>query len=89
MENSPKTVRRVQTGVRIDHGILKVLKGLAVHKEMALNELIEGVLLHVFEGKSPFGEETLSVIDDLKRLYGVDLSSDDSHHLIDVDQTAR
>ncbi len=87
MDNSPKTVSRVQTGVRIDHGILKVLKGLAVHKEMALNELIEGVLLHAFDGKPPFSEETLSVIDDLKRLYSVDLSWEDSHHLVDSEQT--
>ncbi len=87
MDNSPKTVSRVQTGVRIEHGILKVLKGLAVHKEMALNELIEGVLLHAFDGKPPFSEETLSVIDDLKRLYSVDLSWEDSHHLVDSEQT--
>ena len=87
MQDSSRTVRRVQSGVRIDSGILKVLKGLAVSKEMALNELIEGILLHAFEGKPPFSKTTLSKIEELKRIYDVDLTSADSHRLVDTSQS--
>ena len=85
MADRPKNVRRVQSGVRIDAGLLKVLKGLAVSKGMALNELMEGILLHALEGKLPFGDETLTEIEELKRIYRVELTAADSHRLVDLE----
>jgi hypothetical protein len=35
------------------------------------------------EGKSPFSRETRQRIDDLKRAYGLDLTAEDSHRLIE------
>jgi hypothetical protein len=76
-------VDRVQTGVRIEKRLLKVLKGLAEYHDMALGDLLEGIVLHAFEGRSPFGEETLARIADLKRVYGLDLVASASHAMIE------
>jgi hypothetical protein len=74
-------VERVQTGVRLEKRILKVLKGLAELKDLSLGDLLEGVVLHAFEGKAPFGPETLQKIAELKRIYGLDLDARASHRL--------
>ena len=60
-----RVVQRTQTGVRIESSLLKVLKGLAEYTNLSLGDLLEGVVLHVFEGKAPFGEETLAKIEPL------------------------
>jgi hypothetical protein len=79
-------VERVQTGIRIEKRILKVLKGLAEYFDLSVGDLLEGVVLHAFEGKAPpFGPEQLRVIEDLKRVYGLDLDSSASHRLIERD----
>ena len=61
--------------------MLKVLKGLAELKDMTLGDLLEGVLLHAFEGKAPFTPKTLKEIEQLKQLYGMTLKASDSHKL--------
>jgi len=76
-----KKIERVQTGVRIEKRILKVLKAIATHHEMTLGDLIEGIVLHSFEGKPPFGPDTITVIEKMKEIYGLDLKVADSHKL--------
>jgi len=76
-----KVVKRVQTGVRIEARTLKVLKGLAEYLDLSLGELLEGVILHAFEGQAPFGKATLERIEKLKSVYGLDLSAKDAHSL--------
>jgi hypothetical protein len=76
-----RTIQRVQTGVRLERRLLKVLKGLAEYHEMSLGDLLEGIVLHAFEGKAPFGEESLGKIRQLKEVYGLDLGAEDSHRL--------
>jgi len=83
-----KTIERVQTGVRIEKRLLKVLKALAAYHDISLGDLLEGIVLHAFEGKSPFHEESLQRIADLKRIYELDLDASDSHHLIESDGTS-
>ena len=79
-----KDFQRVQTGVRIELRILKVLKGLAEQLDMSLADLIEGMALHCFEGKTPpFSEQTLTKIAKLKEVYDLDLVAADSHKLIE------
>jgi hypothetical protein len=78
---SKKLVTRTQTGVRIESSLLKVLKGLAEYTDLSLGDLIEGIVLHSFEGKAPFSAETQGVIDKLKSVYGCDLTASDSHML--------
>jgi len=74
-------IERVQTGVRMERRILKVLKGLAEFKNMTLGDLLEGIVLHAFEGKAPFGAETLRKISELKKIYELDLDARSSHRL--------
>ena len=76
-----KKIERVQTGVRIEKRILKVLKAIATHHEITLGDLIEGIVLHSFEGKPPFGPATLTLIEKIKEVYGLDLTATDSHKL--------
>ena len=76
-----KTIERVQTGVRIEKRILKVLKAMAEVHDISLGDLIEGIVLHAFEGKTPFSKESLAKIAQLKKVYGLDLDASDSHQL--------
>ena len=80
-----KEIERVQTGLRLEKRILKVLKGLAEHLEIPAAELIEGIVLHAFEGKAPFSPATLAKIEGLKAVYELDLTAADSHHLTEGD----
>lgn len=75
------TVERMQTGVRIERRTLKVLKGLAEYLDMSLGDLLEGIVLHAFEGKAPFSPATMKQIEQLKKIYGLDLTAKDSHQL--------
>jgi hypothetical protein len=78
----PVVVERVQTGVRIEKRMLKVLKALAEQKDMTLGDLLEGIVLHAFEGKQvPFSAQTLREIEQFKALYGMTLKASDSHNL--------
>jgi len=76
-----KTVQRVQTGVRIEKRLLKVLKALAEQLDMSLGDLLEGMALHCFEGKAPFSDATLEKIEKLRAVYELDLTAEDSHQL--------
>jgi hypothetical protein len=78
----PVEVERVQTGVRIEKRMLKVLKAVAELKDMTLGDLLEGIVLHAFEGKIvPFSAQTLKEIEQFKSLYGMTLTAADSHNL--------
>jgi hypothetical protein len=77
-------VKRVQTGVRMEKRILKVLKAFAEFHDMTLGDLLEGIVLHAFDGKTPFGAESLRRIKDLKKFYGLDLDSRASHRLTET-----
>lgn len=81
MGDARRKVERVQTGVRIEKRILQVLKAVAARNEMGLGDLLEGIVLHSFEGKPPFGEATLDFITQMKAAYGLDLTAEDSHML--------
>jgi len=89
MAEGLQNVERVQTGVRLEKRLVKVMKALAEHKDMTLSDLIEGIVLHAFDGVQPFSEETRDVIARLKAIYGLDLTADDSHQLRDVQENGR
>jgi hypothetical protein len=77
-------VERVQTGVRIEKRILKVLKAFAEYRDMTLGDLLEGIVLHAFDGKAPFSPASLDRIRELKKFYELDLDSSASHRLLEV-----
>jgi hypothetical protein len=76
-----RLVQRVQTGLRVERRLLKVMKGLAEYHDITLGDLVEGIVLHVFDGKQPLGKESLQVVERLRKVYGLDLAADDSHRL--------
>lgn len=76
-----RTVERVQTGVRLEKRLLKVLKATAEYCDLSLGDLLEGIVLHAFEGRCAFSKETLARIETLKTVYGLDLTAADSHRL--------
>src|SRR5579864_4184019 len=80
-KNNRFVVERVQTGVRMEKRLLKVLKGLAELKDLSLGDLLEGIVLHAFEGKAPFSPQTLKEIAKLREIYGLTLKATDSHQL--------
>jgi hypothetical protein len=77
-------VERVQTGVRIEKRMLKVLKAFAEFHDMTLGDLLEGIVLHAFDGKTPFSPASLGRIQELKKFYGLDLDSVASHRLKEI-----
>ena len=83
---STVVTERVQSGVRIERRLLKVLKGLAEYLDLSLGDLLEGILLHTFEQKLPFDEATITIVEKLKEVYGLDLTAADSHRLREADK---
>jgi hypothetical protein len=78
------TIERIQTGIRMEKRIVKVLKGLAEYHDLSLGDLLEGIVLHAFEGKAPFGRESLQKVGELKKVYGLTLTAKDSHKLTET-----
>ena len=74
-------IERIQTGVRMERRLLKVLKALAEYKNMTLGDLLEGIVLNAFEGKAPFSAQTQRKIAELKGIYDLDLDARASHRL--------
>jgi hypothetical protein len=85
--NDPVPVQRVQTGVRIEARVLNVLKALAALKGMSVGDLLEGIVLHSFEGAAPFSPQTLAQIAELSKVYGLTLTARDSHRLVESSET--
>jgi hypothetical protein len=77
-------VERVQTGVRIEKRVLKVLKAFAEYHDITLGDLLEGIVLHAFDGKAPFSPASLDRIQQLKKFYGLELDSSASHKLREI-----
>jgi hypothetical protein len=71
----------VQTGIRLEKRLLKVLKAVAEDHDMTLGDLLEGIVLHSFDGKAAFSRASLAKIGKFKELYGLELSAADSHRL--------
>jgi hypothetical protein len=76
-----RDVERVQTGLRIEKRMLKVLKALAEYHDLGLGDLVEGIVLHAFEGRSAFSKASLQTIADISKVYGLDLGASDAHKL--------
>jgi hypothetical protein len=85
MNDSPRIVERIQTGVRLEKSLMKVLRGLAEYLELSLSDLLEGMVLHALEGRSAFADkpELLATIEGLKRIYGMDYGSEAAHRLVE------
>lgn len=85
---APREVERVQTGVRIEKGILKVLKAIAEYHDMTLGDVLEGIVLHAFDGKPAFGAEGLARIREFRKLYHLTLDASHSHRMVEASDRA-
>ena len=83
------TIERIQTGVRMEKRLVKVLKALAEYHDLSLGDLLEGIVLHAFEGKTPFGSESLRRIAEFKKIYGLDLTASHAHKLVETGPVKR
>jgi hypothetical protein len=83
-DESKLLIERIQTGVRIEKRLLKILKAFAEYHDMTLGDLLEGIVLHAFDGKTPFSQASLERIRELKRFYEFDLDSSASHRLKEI-----
>ena len=81
-----RLIERTQTGVRMEKSLLKVLKGLAEYCDISMGDLLEGIVLHSFESKPPFSDETREAINNLKKVYNCELTAADSHKLKESEQ---
>ena len=88
IDQSKLLVERVQTGVRMEKRILKVLKGFAEYHDMTLGDVLEGIVLYAFDGKTPFSPASLERVRELKKFYGLDLDSSASHRLTEIKKRA-
>jgi hypothetical protein len=77
-------IERVQTGARMEKRMVKVLKGLAEYLDISLGDLLEGIVLHAFAGKTPFSDLTLEQVARLKEIYGMDYGVEASHRLREI-----
>jgi hypothetical protein len=85
MPDDPRLeIERVQTGVRIEKRILKILKAFADYHDLTLGDLLEGIVLHAFDGKTPFSPASLERIQQLRKFYELDLDSSASHKLREI-----
>src|ERR1051326_4627692 len=75
----PTPIERVQIGVRMEKRMVKVLKGLAEYHDLTLGDLLEGMVLHAFESRLPFHDESLRKIAQLKDVYGMHYGVEASH----------
>ena len=72
-------MERIHTEMRIEKRMVKVLKALAEYLDITLGDLIEGIVLHVFDGTASLSDLTLGKIKELKKVYDLDLDSTHSH----------
>jgi predicted DNA-binding ribbon-helix-helix protein len=82
-QREPFRVERVQTGIRLEKRLLKVLKGLAEYHDMTLGDLLEGIVLHAFEGKCALSKVSIEKVRDLKRIYSMNYAADASHCMVE------
>jgi hypothetical protein len=82
-DHPPVKIERTQLGVRMEKRLVKVLKAMAEYHDISLGELLESIVLHAFEGKSPFSPDGIQKINQLKAIYGVDYDASAGHHFIE------
>ena len=85
---NPESRHKIDTWLHHVPFLRDVLKGLAEYHDLSLGDLLEGIVLHAFDGKTPFGPESLRKIAALKKVYGLDLDAGASHRLIEREKAA-
>ncbi|MFN2146314.1 MAG: hypothetical protein ACK2T7_13250 [Anaerolineales bacterium] len=86
MSEEPQKIKveRVQTGVRVEKRMLKVLKALAEYLDLSLGDLLEGMVLYAFAGKPiPITDDVFEKIETLKKVYNMNYDYRSAHQFIE------
>ena len=75
MSNIALAAHRVQTGVRLEKRLVKVLKALAALQDLSLGDLLEDLVRRAFAGELPLEPPVLAQVHELMRIYGLDPAS--------------
>ena len=70
--NSNPELNRVQTSIRLEKRLVKVLKALAHLYDLSLGDLLEVLVHSTFAGHQPFTGAALAQIAELARIYGLE-----------------
>lgn len=86
-KNKKVKIERVQTGIRIEKKILKVLKGVAEYRDLSVGQMLELILMHSFENHPSFSKEGLETVKALKKVYGLNYDVHDYEKFIEAQNT--
>ncbi|EEL70490.1 hypothetical protein QUG02_13475 [Bacillus hominis] len=84
-KNTKIKVERVQTGIRMEKRMVKVLKAMAEYHDISLGVLLERIVLHSFENKPVFSDESLEKVKAIKEVYDMDYGLEISRQWNDSD----
>ncbi|HGH7182013.1 hypothetical protein DXB51_19410 [Bacillus cereus] len=84
-KNIKMKVERVQTGIRMEKRMVKVLKAMAEYHDISLGILLERIVLHSFENKPVFSDESLEKVKAIKEVYEMDYGLEMSRQWNDSD----
>jgi hypothetical protein len=70
-DTARSSVERVQTGVRLEKRMVKVLKALAELYDLSLGEFLEDLVRDAFAGRPPFSDVALAQAAELMAIYGL------------------
>ncbi|EJR54974.1 hypothetical protein IIM_01914 [Bacillus cereus VD107] len=84
-KNTKIKVERVQTGIRMEKRMVKVLKAMAEYHDISLGVLLERIVLHSFENKPVFSDESLEKVKAIKEVYDMDYGLEISRQWNDLD----
>ncbi|MFF0827477.1 hypothetical protein ACFYU8_11405 [Brevibacillus sp. NPDC003359] len=79
-------VERVQTGVRMEKRMVKVLKAMAEYHDISLGDLLERIVLRAFENQPVFNQESLEKIKAIREVYDMNDGLEASHRWIDSEK---
>ncbi|BAU28499.1 hypothetical protein DFP93_10732 [Aneurinibacillus soli] len=82
-KNQKIKVERVQTGIRMEKSMVKVLKAMAEYHDISLGVLLERIVLRAFENKPVFNQESLEKIKAIKEVYDMNYGLEISHQWVD------
>ncbi|CAH2463901.1 hypothetical protein [Bacillus mycoides] len=85
-KNTKVKVERVQTGIRMEKRMVKVLKAMAEYHDISLGVLLERIVLHSFENKPVFSDASLEKVKAIKEVYDMDYGLEISRQWNDSDK---
>lgn len=83
INNQKLEIERIQTGIKLEKRLVKVLKGLAEYNDMSLGELVELIALHAIEREHAFAPDSVGLIKKMKEIYSLNYDVHDYEKFIE------